>query len=316
MPKLNKANLGRWVSLALVVLAVGFIIYFLVRDGQALLKHPIRFNPLLLGLSFLVECSGLLIAIPVWRWVLASYGIHRPLRDDIRIYTYSSLALVLPGGIWSIVSRSAFYQKHGERSALAATASIVEILVIGVAAVGVYFVTTIFQPNLSLWQNPLVGLFSLGIILSILHPRIFNRFVNWALRRANRSEVFPEAGFGFTQTILWVILEMVVLVIGGIAVFVLLASITPVTTEDLITVIAAWSAGNAASSLLFWLPGTPVLRDGAMVLSLTPNLTLPVSVVFVLLIRLWSWASLLLLAGLVWITLDLPLWFSTRRRHL
>ena len=303
---LRKTNLIRFSGFLLVLLMAGFIVFLLVRDGGKLLEQQIHFKPALLGLSFIIECSGLLVAIPVWRNILASYGVRQSPRDDVRIYAYSALALALPGGIWSIVSRSTFYQRLGERSVSVATASLIETMVIGVAAAGLYSVTTILRPDISLWKNPGIGILFFALILLLLHPNIFNRLINWVLRRANRKEIYPEAGFGFRQTVTWIGLEVVVLTIGGLAVFTLLASITNVSRGMLILMVAVWAAGSAAGNFFFWLPGTPVLRDGTMILALTPGLTLPVAVAFVLLVRLWSLASLLLLAGLVWVTLDLP----------
>lgn len=114
------------------------------------------------------------------------------------------------------------------------------------------------------------------------------------------------ASFNFKDLVIWVSVEIIILLIGGMAMFVLLASLTDVSLSMLIPVIASWAVAVAVGNLFFWLPGTPVLRDGAMILALTPSLILPVAVAFVLLVRLWSLASLLLLAGLVWVTLDLP----------
>ena len=304
-----KLGLGKLASSSLLVLAIGFIIYILLRDGRKILEQNFRFHPAILILSFVIECSGLLIAIPVWRKLLSCYGIHRSLREDVSIYSYSSLALVLPGGVWNIINRSVSYQHLGESGLSVATASVVETLIIGVAAAGLYSIITILQPAISLWNNPWIGLLLSLLALFLLQPRIFHRVVNWVLRKVNRGESFPDTTFSLKDTLLWIGSEMSVLGIGGTAIFLLLASITPISQTNIpstiISVVAAWAAGTSAGSLLFWLPGTPVLRDGAMILALAPGLSLPMAVIFVLLVRLWSLASLLFWAGLVWVIMHL-----------
>jgi hypothetical protein len=312
--RFRKTNLFRIASILIFLLFAAFIIFLLVRDGGKLLEQKIHFNPAFLGLSFIVECSSLLVAIPVWRNILASYGVRQSLRDDVRIYCYSALALVLPGGIWSIVSRSALYQRLGERSVFVATASLIETLVIAIAAAGLYSVTSILRPEISLWKNPGIGVLFFALVLFLLSPNIFNRFINWTLRRINRKGIYPEVGFSFKQTAAWIGLEAIVLSVGGLSVFILLASMTNVSATMLIPVIAAWAAGVAAGNFFFWLPGTPVLRDGTMILTLTHSLTLPVAVAFVLLVRLWSLLSLLLVAGLVWAIFDLPVRWQKKTR--
>jgi len=73
-----------------------------------------------------------------------------------------------------------------------------------------------------------------------------------------------------------------------------------------IQVITAWAAASAAGNLFFWLPGTFVLRDGALILALSSSLPVSVAVLFAILARVWTIGSLLALAGLVWLVLDLP----------
>lgn len=305
----RKPSISKLLSSSVLVLAIGFIIYVLLRDGGKILEQHFHFHPTFLILSFIIECSGFLISIPVWRRLLSCYGIHRTLRDDVSIYSYSLLALVLPGGVWNIINRSVSYQRLGEDSLSVATASIVETLIIGVAAVGLYSIITVIQPAISFWKNPWIGLLLSLVAVFLLQPRIFHRVVNWILRMVNRGKSFPETVFSFKQTLQWIGLEMSVLAIGGTAVFLLLASITPIyqanISSTIISVIAAWAAGTSAGSLLFWLPGTPVLRDGAMILALAPGLSLPMAIIFVLLVRLWSLASLVLWASLVWVFIHL-----------
>ncbi|OGO74792.1 MAG: hypothetical protein A3K41_12695 [Chloroflexi bacterium RIFOXYD12_FULL_57_15] len=305
--RLLNTNLSRVAGIVLVLFAIVFIVVILMRDGTKLLEQPVHLNIALLCLSFTIGFWGLLIAVLIWHRILASYGVRQSLRDDLRIYSYSSLPLVLPGGVWGIVSRSVLYQRLGAKGIPVATASIVETLVVGLAAAGLYMASTLVRPDISLWKKPEIGLLFSILALTLIHPRIFNRLVNWALQRTKQEKNgLPLASFNFKALVIWVSVEIIILLIGGMAMFVLLASLTDVSPSMLIPVIASWAVAVAVGNLFFWLPGTPVLRDGAMVLVLTPSQTLPVAVAFVLLVRLWSLASLLLLAGLVWVTLDLP----------
>ena len=74
----------------------------------------------------------------------------------------------------------------------------------------------------------------------------------------------------------------------------------------------AWAAAAAVGNLLFWLPATSLLRDGALILALTPALPMPVAVLFAVLARVWSIGALLALAGLTWLFLDSPLRWGRR----
>lgn len=302
----RKLGLNQVISLALLVAALAFVAYVLVRDGRQLLSQPLHLSLPLVGLSFLVACSGYLVAIPAWRRILRSYGVRQPWRDDLRIYFYSALALVLPGGIWNIVSRSAMYGRLGVKGLTVAAASVVETLVSGVAAMAVYAAASVVRPELTLWKRPEIGiLFSIATLI-LIQPRIFNRLINWAVRKKDPQAELLQVHFGLGELAVWLGLELAVVAIGGGAMFTLLSSLTPVSPAVFLPVAAAWAAAVAAGNLFFWLPGTPFLRDGAMLLALTPSLSLPVALVFVLLIRLWSLVSLLVIAGGVWLCFDLP----------
>jgi hypothetical protein len=303
---LRKMSHNRGARLTAMALVLGVAIYVLVQGGAQLVAQSVRLNPPLVFLSFIISFLGLLVAILCWRLILASYGVHRPVRDDIRIYCYSSLGVVLPGGVWTIVGRSALYQRLGDSSLRVATASVTEAFVSGIAALGVYAITVIVQPDISLWQRPEIGVVFSLVVLFLIQPRIFNQLSGWILERSGQSKELLQVAFDWRALASWICLEAVVVVMGGLAMFALLLSLTVVPPAVLVQAVAAWAAAIAVSTLFFWLPGTFALRDGAMILALTPSLPLPVAFVFVLLVRIWSIAFLLIVAGLAWLTLDCP----------
>ena len=282
---------------AMVLVALGIMI----REGQAIVFDLVQFRAPLLLLSFIIEVSGLFIAIPIWRQILSSHNVKLSLRDDIRIYNYSALGHVLPGGIWTIVSRATLYQQLGVQGLQVASASVMETLIIGVSGIGVYGISVILNPEINLLQRPELGIILTFAALMFLHPRIFSPIFHWIAKRSSKS--FRDESFEYSSQKLatWILIESGTILIGGLAVFTLLGSLGEITSGALIPVIASWASATAASSLLFWLPGSPLLRDGAMVIALSPILPLSSALFFVVIVRLWSIGSLVLLAFLVWL---------------
>jgi len=291
--------LGSFVLPAAVLTAI----WVIVRTSPASLS-TVHLNLPLVLLSFAVECSGLLIAIPIWHKILAAFGVRQRLADDVRIYCYSALGLILPGGIWSIVSRSTLYQRIGANGLRVATASVVETLLIGVAAVLLYVIVGLFQPGLVLFRQPVVAYLLAAGSLILVYPGVFNRLSRWAIRRLGRGTELVAVNFGMGELWTWIASEVIVTFIGGLAVYVLIKSLGDVTNSLVLPVLAAWAAASAASNLLFWVPGTPLIRDGAMVAALTLVMPLPIAIIFVGLQRIWTIMSLLLLAAIVWLVLD------------
>ena len=171
---------------------------------------------------------------------------------------------------------------------------------------GVYFFSILLRPEISLIKKPELGIFFSILALIFIHPRVFNRLIKWLLDRTHKGEYYQTVDYGFGTLATWLSLEIIVICIGGLAAFILMKSVFPVSIEMLLPMIASWAAAAAVGNLFFWIPGTPLLRDGAMVVALTADLTLPLALVFVALIRIWTIASLLALAGLVWLFIDRP----------
>jgi hypothetical protein len=296
--------------------AVGVSVFLAWTQGAQLLQQGIRLSLPLVILSFAVECAGLFIAVPIWRRVLSGYGIHHLWRDDLRLYCYGALGAVLPGSIWTIAGRSVLYQRLGDSSVRVAAASVMEALLIGVAATGVYGTTLLIHPETSIWQQPVLGMVVVAFALVLLHPRIFNRISTEILTRTGSAcEDASIPAFRTRDLLTWIILDGGMVVIGGTALFILLLSLIAVGTDVWVLVVAAWAAASIAGNLFFWLPGTAILRDGALVLAVAPSLGLPTAVLFAVLAHAWSIISLLVVAGLIWLILDLPSW-SRRYRGI
>jgi len=300
---------GQLVRLVITASAVAFAAWVLVQGSAELQAYPIRLNILPLIASFLVSCPGFVLAALTWRRILGCYGIRQSARDDLRIYSYGTVALALPGGIWSIISRSAGYQRLGVSPGRVAAASVIETLVIGVASLAVYAVAVVLHPQISLWQRPEIGAGFAALVLIVIHPRVFTPFSRWLQQRTRSGSETLLVDFTLRELVSWIFLEALVVLIGGLAVLVLLNSLGESPETVIIPVIAAWAAASAASNLFFWLPGTPILRDGVMILVLAPSLSLPIALIFAILLRVWAITSLLIIAGLIWMFLYLlPAW--------
>jgi len=56
-------------------------------------------------------------------------------------------------------------------------------------------------------------------------------------------------------------------------------------------------------NLFFWIPATSIIRDGAMTFILMQFLPASVAILFVLLVRVWTIGSILMVTALAWLLL-------------
>jgi hypothetical protein len=180
-------------------------------------------------------------------------------------------------------------------------------VIIGLAGLAVYSLAVALHPTGgNVWQRPAVALVIAASAFALLQPPLFNRMVAWLLQRSHRT-VEPPVTLLYADLGRWVVLEAVVVVIGGVSVHLLLCSLVAVPPNLLLPVVGAWAAAVVAGNLFFWIPGTSVVRDGAMMLILSQWLPATTAILFVLLIRLWSIASILVIAGLARLLLARPI---------
>lgn len=305
MKQTRTRSIFKLFSIGLVLFAAGFAVLFIIREDFLGQLANIRFEVLPLLKSFIISYIGvILLAVPAWRSILAAHGVSLPFTDDVRIYCYSALGSTLPGRIWTLVGRTAFYKQCNVNGVTVAVAGIVEMVVIGVSAMVLYVGITMLNPKISLWKTPIFGIVFSLLALVLIHPKIFQRFVNWLLKTVNLEFASVRMQFDVSNLLRWVLIELVVIIIGGSAVFSLLRSLFPVSSQLYIPIVASWAASVAAGTLFFWMPGTPLIRDGVMALALTPYLSPTNTIMFVVLVRIWIIISLFLLAGLIWFLLE------------
>jgi len=294
--------LRRLAGLAIAGFVLTVFAVILIKDGRRLLAYSFRLDPLLVLLAFVIECSGLALAVPVWHQILGRFGSRLGYRDDLRIYCYSLLAGLLPGGIWPMASRAALYDRLGLAGTRVAVASVVESVLMSLAGLIVYGLSGTATLAESFWQRPIIALAIAALAAVWIQPPVFNRVVGWLFHRSRQTDE-GLISLRYADLALWLVLEAVVVVIGGAAVYVLLCSFTTVSPGLFFTVVNAWALSVAAGSLFFWMPGTLVIRDGAMTFILAGSLPVSVAVLFVLIVRVLNSASILIVAALAWFLL-------------
>jgi hypothetical protein len=128
-----------------------------------------------------------------------------------------------------------------------------------------------------------------------------------AWRRLHVSASVPELSW---RKILQVfICELLVILLGGIALFLMLATIYPVRPIGVGGAILGWALTIVASSIFFWLPFDFGLSSGVLTVVLGTFIPTPVALVTVVMWRLWVGAC-----EIIWslIGLGVEMWWKNR----
>ncbi len=282
--------------LAILFFAAAVIIFW--RDGRTITEQINRIDYRLLALSFLIEVTGWLLAVPIWKRIVTQFDGSVSLSEHFRIYAYSMLGVAVPGRFWGMVGRVVLYERKGVARFQIAVAAVVEYLLIGLGGLLVFGLTTAVSGFRNLWQRPIVAIACISLAFLLVQPPLFNRLTAWVLKRSRKGETMPKP-INYRDLIAWLLVESSVILIGGTAVYVLFVSLFTASSPLYLLIISAWAAAAVAGNLFFWIPG-PVIRDGFMTAILASVLSGAQALFFVIVVRVWTIGSIFVLVAIVW----------------
>lgn len=263
----------------------------------------------LLALAWLIQTAGWILVGRAWRSILGPEGSGLSLLRHLQLYTLAGLTQVLPGSIWAPLSRVALYRRMGVAGLAVSAGLVVELSLLGLAGLALYGLAAPLVPVLPPGWAPWLGLVAL-LALCLLHPRAFGALFGLAWRRFGKGEM-PAPPAGRRLVVLFAI-ELCVLVLSGLSLWLLMLAISP--AASLPWAMAVWGLTVAVANLLAWLPATSLLKDGGMVVLLTPLYAADggpvgraalIALAVTLAWRLWSLLVLVSWAGLTTLLLRL-----------
>ncbi len=288
----------RWQWAGGLIIGIVIYAYIAVRlwhDWSTLDLSAFQFRYSLLALSCLAQGGGTLVAIWTWMILLREMGYPIPFTRHVKVYTMSNLARRLPGFGWWVVGRAYMYDRDGVGKLETSAGAMLEMVLTTTAALCIAILTMAVSGTMAQNVSPFVLLALLTVLVSVLHPQIFAL----VRRRLRVSEAVPP--IKWPQLLLLLACQGLVVALGGLALYWMLAAIHNVAPAALFGVIQGWALTIVSLSMLFWLPIDFGLSSGLLVLILGTFLPLPVALVSAIAWRFWVgvcellWALLSLL---------------------
>jgi hypothetical protein len=278
-----------------LLVALGFLGALVVSQWQALQSFNWSFRPQWLALSFLGLILAWVLELSIWRFILASLGGSLRWARAAQVWFLSNIVRYIPGNIWQFLGMAELAADDGV-SRISTLASIVlhQALstAVGLVLAAVYFAVAGRGALLDL-VRPFLWLVPLGLLLC--QPRVLEWGLNFILTRLKR----PPVHVTLTWPQIWLILlgYLGVWLLMGSGFALLGASLTPITPALFAALVATWAAAYVIGYLSLLTPSGLGVREGVMVLLLTPLLPVPVPTVLALVARLWMVCAEVVLAG-------------------
>ena len=287
-PGLRRAMVA---SLAALV-AMGIALAVLTQWGQ-LPDVELRFAPGWAALAILGFLASELAHASLWRVVLHRLGGEIDPLIGLRVWCLSSLGRYLPPGLLMPAIRVAGAASAGVAARVCLASMAYEA---AFSVLGALVVSTLLLTEVSALTPVVAGIGAALVLVVAVHPKVFARLGNAALRRLGRDELpavldartIAPLTIGYAGSFTLV----------GLGVYAATEALHPVNASVLPVAIASFSVGFLVSLAAFFVPGGLGVREaglaGVLSLAVPFELALAVSVA----VRLVQIALELFLSGL------------------
>ncbi len=186
----------------------------------------------------------------IWGWIITEFQQKVKGFWSIQTYLITNIAKYLPGNVWHFYGRIRAAQKIGIPGAIAILSTLMEPLLMAASAL---IIAAIASPQ----SRGLPQLIILILVLSGIHPRIFNPVLNYLAQKKSKGEpkLLEENPVQLDRYPLRPLLgEMGFLLLRGIGFLLALNALSPVNIENIPLLLSAFSF---AWLLGLVIPGAP-----------------------------------------------------------
>ena len=285
-------------QMVITVLVTWFIISRVGLDTAALRElntDLLTPNFALFVASSLLLMIGYAISAANWAYIVNDLGGPQiPKVDAIRLFMIANLGRYIPGKIWQIAGLAALAKDRGVAPGTAVGAAVLGqgIALVVAAGLGIGVYDTILPPGyFSLISIVLIG----SVIVLATIPVSFKAGAKlWLSFRGSQTIETPNP----TSGLCWLLLYLVNWIVYALAFWMMVVSFD--SDISLIPVAAAFPAAYVLGYLMIFAPAGLGVREGFLIVFLSPHLGLGPSGVIAVVARLWTTLTEVVPASVFW----------------
>jgi uncharacterized membrane protein YbhN (UPF0104 family) len=299
----------RRLASALLATAVFFFVGSLIwRNWQEIREADFELRPGLLVLSIVLLGCYFVGRSLLWNFLTTRAGVAIGYRDAIAAWFYSQLGKYLPGKVFLYLGRLHYYRRQGRSTAQVSMVFIIETLATLSASIVTVLVSLLVLDvaEIEEWRYLLaVALVGLGVSL---HPRFLNGTLGVVLRIFKRAPQRIE--LAAADTYLFVALYVVNWLVFGVAFYVFITAIVPISASYIIYLAGSFSLASLVGMFSVFVPSGLGVREGILIFMLSQVIPLEAAIVVSVAARLWFTAVELLAIGAVRMATGSPISWS------
>jgi uncharacterized membrane protein YbhN (UPF0104 family) len=250
------------VQYGLAALIFGCLVFFVARQWNELPDFEWRFSPAWLALA--IVCVTLFYALQgeLWRVVIHLLGEHIDAGPGRAVWGKSLLARYVPTNVLMVLGRVVMAERCGVPKRVTLASVLYELaFALGTAVmVGAYFVIQL--PDLEGQPARYAVLTLIPLVLVVVHPRVFQPLIDFALGKLGREPLPRVLPFGR-------VLALCLAYVGcwatiGLGLYAFVAALHPVDLSDLPYIASSYPVAFCVAVLTFVVPSGIGTRDAAL----------------------------------------------------
>ena len=247
----RRKPIQRVVGAVLLVGAVLTLAWLVFSNLDQLRSASWRMEPVRLVAGILLQASTVMIATLLWMDISARLGAGWNPRRDARVYAYSLVARRMPGALWHVLGRAAFYGEVGLGKRVGVLGSAIEA--------GLLVIT-----GVSVWLGSFREIQPFGLVAALAllgaTPVVFRPAMGLVFR--DSGQWLPPA----RRLYLWLAADTAAWLIGCTGVYFMYDALYPLGEPfgAWIQVVAATTASIVVSAAVVFLPAGLGLRELGM----------------------------------------------------
>jgi uncharacterized membrane protein YbhN (UPF0104 family) len=277
---------ARWMTVAVVAIVAVFIAVTLTSRWREVISLNWQPRPGVFALACLLLVVSYALVACLWGLALRR-AAGTPVRAGARIWFLSNLARYVPGNVWSYVGAVELARREGvARPVTLAVMAFTQVLSVGVALLA--GLPVLLAERAQLGRPALLGAVAVavGAAVAAVFRRQLLELAGRRLPGLDGGDLVPAPG----TVALLAVGYAAYWAVTGLAFAALVASVHRLEPGEVPLVVAAYAAAYAVGFLSLLTPAGLGVREGVLVVALSPVLPAGPALVVALVSRLWMMA--------------------------
>jgi hypothetical protein len=257
--------------------------------------RQLHFNIRLLIASILFLWVHFLSSVLGWKLILDKLDVSLPFLKGIKIMFYSQLGKYLPGKIWTFTGRMYFCQKVGIPNSKTFISMVLELALTVLSGILIFLISLLFSSRFKMDINPFLLIVVAILIITVIHPKILVRIINFFLRLLKKQPI--KIDLDFSQILIMTAYYCIIWFCFGIAFYFLINSVTFIPPSKIPIITGSFAISSTIGVMALFAPAGLGVREAILAVLLNNFFPISLAILLSLLSRIWVSIGELVMVG-------------------